>query len=105
MGDASRPGLTPAQIELLALLAEEAGEVVHAVGKILRHGYESYPSGYPEVTNRALLESELGDLLAAWILLAKTGEVSESRVYGASYSKLSRVWEYLHHNPVGGARG
>src|SRR5579872_899269 len=35
------PRLTPAQIERLALLAEECGEVMQAVSKILRHGYES----------------------------------------------------------------
>ena len=31
--------LTPAETERLAILAEECGEVIQAVGKILRHGY------------------------------------------------------------------
>jgi hypothetical protein len=34
--------LTDAEAERLALLAEECGEVVQVIGKILRHGYESY---------------------------------------------------------------
>lgn len=34
--------LNPAQVELLALLAEEMGEAIQAIGKVLRHGYESY---------------------------------------------------------------
>jgi len=34
-------GLSPAEAERLALLAEECGEVVQAVCKVLRHGYES----------------------------------------------------------------
>lgn len=32
-------GLSPAEVERLALLAEECGEVIQTVGKILRHGY------------------------------------------------------------------
>ncbi len=34
--------LTPAEAERLAMLAEEAAEVIQIVGKILRHGYASY---------------------------------------------------------------
>lgn len=49
--------LTPAEAERLALLAEECGEVIQAIGKILRHGYESrHPDGGP--TNREALERE-----------------------------------------------
>jgi hypothetical protein len=42
-------GLTPAEAERLALLAEECGEVIQAIGKVLRHGYESrHPYGEPD---------------------------------------------------------
>jgi hypothetical protein len=34
-------GLAPAETERLALLLEELGEAQQAIGKILRHGYES----------------------------------------------------------------
>lgn len=34
-------GLTPAEAERLALLSEELGEAQQAIGKILRHGYDS----------------------------------------------------------------
>lgn len=35
-------GLTPAEAERLAMLSEECGEVIQIIGKILRHGYDSY---------------------------------------------------------------
>ena len=54
--------LTPAEVERLALLAEEAAEVIQVVGKIIRHGYEStHPNGGKN--NRELLEHELSDLI------------------------------------------
>lgn len=34
--------LEPGEAERLAILAEEAGELIHAIGKILRYGYESH---------------------------------------------------------------
>jgi hypothetical protein len=47
--------LTPAEAERLALLLEELGEAQQIIGKILRHGYESYHPDDPETTNRTLL--------------------------------------------------
>jgi len=34
--------LNPAELERLAILAEEAAEVVQIANKIIRHGYASY---------------------------------------------------------------
>ncbi len=46
-------GLTDAQAERLALLLEELGEAQQAIGKILRHGYESMsPFDETKTTNR-----------------------------------------------------
>lgn len=55
--------LTPAEAERLAMLAEECGEVIQVIGKILRHGYDSFHPADPSVTNRDLLGRELTDLL------------------------------------------
>lgn len=60
--------LTDAQVERLAILAEECSEVIQVVGKILRHGYDSYNPTVPEAEqkpNVALLQKELGDLIWA----------------------------------------
>lgn len=89
-------GLTPAEAERLALLSEEAGEIVQAVGKILRHGYGSrHPNGGP--TNRELLEKEIGDLKAAVTMMVIGGDVGEWPIIDHECSKLDRVKQYLHH--------
>ena len=55
--------LTDAEAERLAMLAEEAGEIVQIVGKILRHGYESYhPDDPNKKQNRWILQDEINDL-------------------------------------------
>ena len=60
----SKKDLTPAEAERLAMLAEECAEVIQIVGKILRHGYDSYHPADPETTNRDLLAKELTDIEA-----------------------------------------
>lgn len=88
--------LTPTELELLALLSEEAGEIVQVVGKILRHGLEScHPDGGPP--NYKLLESEIGDSIAATRLLASAGMIDMTRVEEAADEKLRKVFKYLHH--------
>lgn len=88
-------GLTAKEAELLALLAEECGEVIQAVGKVLRHGFESrHPDGGP--TNREALASEIGHTRAATFLLFDSG-ISQNRVTKASNEKLTKVEAYLHH--------
>lgn len=88
--------LSPAEIERLSLLAEEAGEVVQAVGKILRHGYESqHPDGGP--TNRENLQREIGDLAAACQLMVSNYDLSAESLELARDTKLLNVRKYLHH--------
>jgi hypothetical protein len=54
-------GLTPAQLERLAFLSEELGEAQQAIGKIVRHGYDSYnPLVLTNSNNREDLEKEIG---------------------------------------------
>lgn len=94
-------GLSPAQAERLAMLAEECGEVIQVIGKILRHGYASYhpdQQGTPakhRFTNRQALGAELTDLLAVAASLCRDG-VPEGSLYDQD-----RAWEkklrYAHH--------
>lgn len=94
-------GLTPAEAELLALLSEECGELVQAIGKVLRHGLESrHPDGGD--TNRVSLCWEMGDVRAAMILLCKAGVVKKRDVHDFADDKLERVSQYLHHAEVTG---
>lgn len=92
--------LTNAQVERLGLVAEEMGESLQEIGKILRHGYFSSNPSVPSNTNLENLEVELGDVLAAIDLLAAAGDVSGKRVSShksAKLSKLSNGQAYLHH--------
>ena len=91
-------GLTPAEAERLAILAEEAAEVVQMVGKILRHGYESHHPDETAITNRRLLEKELGDLTASVEMLVAAGDVSALIVGQRAQQKHRCIKQYLHHN-------
>ena len=87
--------LSPAQAERLALVAEECGEVLQIIGKILRHGYESHhPDGGPP--NRNLLEREIGDLKHA-ISRLTDHDLNSIAVGVAQRAKAAKVGRYLHH--------
>lgn len=89
-------GLTPAEAERLALVAEECGEVIQAITKILRHGYESC---YPDsgLTNRAHMTNEMGDLHAVVNLMVDAGDVDVAEIDTAMRDKLKRLPKWLHH--------
>ncbi|TCT41178.1 hypothetical protein [Martelella mediterranea] len=83
--------LSPAEAERLAMLAEEAGEIVQAVGKILRHGYESFHPSDPTTPNRVLLSNEVGDLSAVYTMMLANGDlpsIQEDEVTASLASKL-----------------
>ncbi|MCL1962259.1 MAG: hypothetical protein FWG56_10945 [Desulfovibrionaceae bacterium] len=88
--------LTPAEAERLALLAEECGEAVQAIGKVLRHGYESrHPSGGP--TNREALARECGDVCDSIRRLIGAGDLNGNAVTQAADNKARNAARYLHH--------
>lgn len=93
-------GLSHAEAERLAMLAEEAGEVVQAVGKVLRHGYESYHPDDPRgIPNRALLENELADLHAVEIFMSDDGDIedlSPHRSDAVSHA-MEKKRRYMHY--------
>lgn len=89
--------LTPAQAERLAMLSEEAGEIVQIVGKILRHGYAScHPNGGP--TNRNSLERELADLLSVCMAMGDAEDIaSDYRTHRAAERAWKKKLQYSHH--------
>ena len=92
-------GLTPAEAERLALLSEELGEAQQAIGKILRHGYNSSnPYDSSTNTNRNYLERELGDVQFAIKLMTDKKDLNYGNVELARNKKGVAVWQYLHHN-------
>ena len=90
--------LTVAEAERLALLSEELGEAIQAIGKIQRHGFGSYDPTVPTpVANRTALEIELGDILCAIELLCVAGDLNEQEIDRFAIAKAKKVWRYLHH--------
>ncbi len=86
------------QDERLALLLEEMGEALQVIGKIQRHGYESYhPDDPTGPVNGDLLEKELGDVRYAIELLCISGDINRLKIAEASLLKARKVGKYLHH--------
>jgi len=89
-------GLTAAESERLYILLEEMGEVQQMIGKTLRHGYEStHPDGGP--TNRNRLESEIGDVMCAVVMMNEAGDISEEKLITHAEIKKEKIKPYLHH--------
>ena len=94
-------GLTSAQAERLAMLAEECGEVIQVIGKILRHGYDSWhpdqASTPPEYrfTNRKALGQELTDLFAVAASLCRD-DVPEGSLHDQDLAWIKKL-RYVHH--------
>jgi len=88
--------LTPAESERLYLLLEELGEAQQAIGKVLRHGYESC---HPDRTdnNRFDLQTECGHVRHAMIRLCEAGDLSKAGVHQSADDKRLTVNKYLHH--------
>lgn len=90
------PGLAPAEIERLAILAEECGEVVQAVGKVLRHGWDSQ-SPYGGKPNLQALERELGNVRAIVNLMLDAGDVRLAELQAWQRRKREQMEKWTHH--------
>lgn len=79
--------------EVLAILQEEAAEVIQAVSKVQRFGLLAH---HPErtKTNKEELEEELGDLLAMIEILTKTGYLDQANIALATQAKADKLKQY-----------
>jgi NTP pyrophosphatase (non-canonical NTP hydrolase) len=90
--------LDDAQLERLAILAEELGEAQQVIGKIIRHGYESYnPVVDTGMTNRRELERELGDIALAVSMMTLNKDVSSAGIEARRRNKAVSIQRWLHH--------
>ncbi|USN16345.1 NTP pyrophosphohydrolase [Luteibacter phage vB_LflM-Pluto] len=93
--------ISAAEVERLAILSEESGEVIRAVGKIMRHGYESTdPTGKDKGTNREQLENELGNLLLCLEMMEANGDINLSAIIASAKKKSRTINKYLYFNVV-----
>lgn len=90
--------LSAAQIERLAILAEECGETVQAAMKIIRRGYDRKHPRKPGPTNRGHLEEEIGNVLNAIEMMVAAGDVRSKKIKESLESKRERVKKYFYHN-------
>jgi hypothetical protein len=90
-------GLSPAQDERLAMLAEECAEVVQIVCKIQRHGYASHhPDDETQARNGELLVREITDLLAVLTMMKRQMDfraITDVEIENAERKKL----RFAHH--------
>jgi NTP pyrophosphatase (non-canonical NTP hydrolase) len=82
--------------EVMAILQEEAAEVIQAVSKINRFGLESSWQG---VTNKEALITEIGDVLAVIIILLEQTDINitEEEVFAAIEAKNKKLEVFLPH--------
>lgn len=85
--------LSDAEVERLVILAEECGEVIQAVGKILRHGWQDGNKYH----RRAQLELELGDVVALVAMMEEARDIDGDKILRRSFEKLEIIKQYLHH--------
>ena len=80
--------------EAMDILQEECAEVIQAVSKIRRFGYETRHPTPESPSNRQHLEMEVGDLLAMIDVLIAKGVLSDSAVNDARHKKIEKlkVW-------------
>jgi len=92
---AGLPGLTPAEIERLALLTQECGEMARSIGKILRSGWK----GDGGLTTRVTLERGMGEMRAAVDMLLDAGDVRRGDVTHWYRERRDAGDKGMHHQP------
>lgn len=78
------------------MLAEECGEVIQIVGKILRHGYDSHHPDDPATTNRHLLIKELSEVNAVLQAMGRE-ELINANLNNNPVQVWARKLRYAHH--------
>lgn len=91
-------GLTLAEEERLIILAEEMGESIQAISKILRHGNLSHsPFDKEKIPNVYNLERELGDVLCLIDLLVDSGDLFRDNIELHREKKMDNLKKYTHY--------
>lgn len=91
-------GLTNSEAERLAWLLEELGEVQQAIGKILRHGYDSKWPPESGPTNRDNLKKEIRDVIKVLRLMDRFYDINLMKIEDSVTEDYSKC--YLHHQDL-----
>lgn len=74
--------------EVMLIAQEECAEVVQAVSKVFRFGFESTHNGKD---NREHLEEEIGDLVCMFDIMREKGLINWANVIEASEKKRQKL--------------
>ena len=85
--------IDPVEKEVMDILQEECAEVVVAVSKISRFGFDNFKPGKPK-TNREHLAEELGDLQAMIDLCVQFNLVGSEQVSIAADNKIAKLKQW-----------
>ncbi len=90
-----KPVLPANTEEALTIMQEECAEVIQAIAKIKRFGFDShYPNTPPEDNNRKQLNDELGDVLAMMHVLYNLFEIDAMQIASRARKKLRKLETY-----------
>lgn len=84
--------MTGEEHEIMVIAAEECAEVIQAISKCIRFGFDDEYAG--ACTNVSRLAEEVGDLLCMVDLMVERGIIKQSAVYEASIAKRARLEDY-----------
>lgn len=88
------------EIERLAWLLEESGEVVQAIGKIQRFGWHQPKPSNAEVTGLSMLTQEVGDLIAIINIMVERGDLKKEELEQAAARKREKLKNYTKYNEI-----
>ena len=90
-------GVDLAGMEQLHTLSTRAAKIVQTVGKVLRHGYDSFHPDRPEQSNRQLLTLDLFDF---WIAVHYLPDDFFEDVQDDYEDIMARKMRYTHHQKL-----
>lgn len=86
--------ITPEESEICNILLEESAEVIQAVSKVFRFGWDSCHPDKPNFTNKEHLTEELGDLLCMVKILVDKGIIDELMLATAAQYKMTKLKKF-----------
>jgi len=92
--------LSPGELERIALLTEECGEVLQEIGKVLRYGYEGSHPKYGEKNSRERLQQEIADVLVIITLMIKENDININELAKCMKFKRNKINRALRYNKV-----
>jgi NTP pyrophosphatase (non-canonical NTP hydrolase) len=86
--------ITTEEAEICNILLEENAEVIQAISKIFRFGWDSTHPRNPSYTNKQHLTDELGDLICMVQLLVEKNILDGDAILFAAKIKLEKLARY-----------